>query len=299
MQRVSNPYRQITRRFISLGAVSWVYQIDDEIALKFPRQKKLREFVHENSIYDKFESHHSPCPHIIQSFYRTEVANFLQFLPHGSLHDRLQSNQTRDGDRVISVDRFEDRRLSERWAAELCAANAWLETLGVVHGDLRPANMLLDQQNHLKLADFDSVASIGQKSLGSASPWARLRPESKAGGYGLYGPETEQFAIGSMVYYMVRGFEPYGGPEQNDWAAGVAVDLWKGQRYPDIREDDALERLALNCWRGSFVSIHCLKEAVMDVPGSQDMAEAVNWTAEYRLEMRQKCEALLGQVAQS
>ncbi|KAI3551976.1 hypothetical protein CSPX01_00652 [Colletotrichum filicis] len=66
-----------------------------------------------------------------------------------------------------------------------------------------------------------------------------------------------------------------------------------------LAEDDALERLALNCWRGSFVSIHCLKEAVMDVPGSQDMAEAVNWTAEYRLEMRQKCEALLGQVAQS
>ncbi|KAK1656537.1 hypothetical protein BDP55DRAFT_699483 [Colletotrichum godetiae] len=239
MQRVSNPYRQITRRFISLGAVSWVYQIDDEIALNSRGKKSY------------FESHHSPCPHIIQSFYRMEVANFLQFLPHGSLHDRLQSNQTRDGDRVISVDRFEDRRLSERWAAELCAANAWLEALG--------------------LADFDSVASIGQKSL-EVHHHGHGFDRNRNGRIRAVWPRDEQFAIGLwfITWCEVRAVR---GPEQN---------------IGRLASYDPLERLALNCWRGSFVSIHCLKEAVMDVPGSQDMAEAANWTAEYGLEMRQK-----------
>lgn len=298
MQRIHNPYRQITKKFLSAGAVGWVYQIDDKIVLKYPQRTKLSEFVHEKSIYDIFQNH-EPCPHVVQSFYRTEAINFLQLLPNGSLHERLQNNQTREKDRVVSVNRLEDRRLIERWAAELCAASAWLETLGFVHGDLRPANMLLDEQDHLKLIDFDSVARIGDHSLGSASPWARLRPESRVGSYGLYGPETEQFAIGSVVYYMARGFEPYGGPEQSDWAAGVAIDLWKMQIFPAVQEDDVLERLALRCWRGSFASLHLLEEAVMTIPGSQDMAVLSNWTAEYRLEMRKKCEALLSQVSQS
>ncbi|KAF6815634.1 protein kinase domain-containing protein [Colletotrichum musicola] len=299
MQRVPNPSRQITKRFLLLGAVGWVWQIDDEIALKFPRHSPSDEFVHEKDIYDTFDRHHQPCPHVLQSFYRTEICLFLQYLPGGSLLDRLQSNQTREKHKVISVNRLEDRRLIERWTTELCAASAWLETLGLVHGDLRPANMLLGKQDHLKLADFDSVARIGDTALGSAPPWARLRPESASGGFGLYGPETEQFAIGSVVYYMTRGFEPYEGPEQSDWPAGVALDLWKRQKFPEVRPDDALEGLTLSCWRGSFASLRLLQEAAMRLSGSEDVAVAVDWSAERRLDMGEKCKALLEQATQS
>ena len=44
----------------------------------------------------------------------------------------------------LEVLRVEDRRLVERWAAELSAAVAWLESLGLVHADLRPPNILFD-----------------------------------------------------------------------------------------------------------------------------------------------------------
>ena len=48
---------------------------------------------------------------------------------------------------------------------DLCGAVAWLESLGLVHGDLRPDNLLLDKGDHLKLVDFDCAEEIGTESL--------------------------------------------------------------------------------------------------------------------------------------
>ncbi|EAL91111.1 hypothetical protein KXX54_006936 [Aspergillus fumigatus] len=91
---------------------------------------------------------------------------------------------------------------------ELCSAVSWLESLGRVHGDIRPPNLLLDAEDHLKLADFDSVASVGEPYAGAAPPWARLlgsEAGSENGTFGMCGARTEQFAIGSIIYSMKGG----------------------------------------------------------------------------------------------
>ena len=103
---------------------------------------------------------------------------------------------------------------------ELSDAAAWLESLGLLHGDIRPPNLPLDGEYHLKLADFDCVAEIGTSADGSAPPWARvLGPEARSedGTFGVYGARMEQFAIGSVLYYMTRGYEPY---EDEDFGQG-------------------------------------------------------------------------------
>ena len=38
---------------------------------------------------------------------------------------------------------------------QLCIAAAGLETTGLCHGDIRPGNMLLDENWNLKLCDLD------------------------------------------------------------------------------------------------------------------------------------------------
>ena len=38
---------------------------------------------------------------------------------------------------------------------------AWLESLGLAHGDLRPENVLVDKQDRVKIADFDCTNFIG------------------------------------------------------------------------------------------------------------------------------------------
>ena len=94
----------------------------------------------------------------------------------GSLHDRLRSHQIRDGyfGKVLRVDKTEPVDLVERWLRGLSSAVVWLEGLGYVHGDLRPINLLLDEREHLKLADLDCAERVGEPSSGNGAPWARV-----------------------------------------------------------------------------------------------------------------------------
>ncbi|KAJ8132469.1 hypothetical protein O1611_g1161 [Lasiodiplodia mahajangana] len=177
MDVITFPGKISAYRFLSRGAIGWVYQINDRIALKFAREPDSEEFAKENDMFDIFEKH-PPCPHVIQSFLRLPNANFLAFMSGGSLDDRLKSHQIRDGHfgKVLRVDKIEPVELVEQWLRELCGAVVWLESLGYVHGDLRPSNFLLDGRDHLKLGDFDCVEKVGEPSSGNGAPWAREMP---------------------------------------------------------------------------------------------------------------------------
>lgn len=115
--------------FLSIGAVGFVYQIDSCVVLKFPRDQNDERFSREMEIFDLFEKH-SPCPDIVQSFLRVPEGNFLAYLSGGTLEQRLRGK----GMKSLSA--------IERWAMELSNAAAWLESLGYIHGDLRPPNIL-------------------------------------------------------------------------------------------------------------------------------------------------------------
>lgn len=215
-------------RFLSRGAIGWVYQINDHIALKYAREPHSDQFTRENDIFNLFDKH-PPCPYIIQSFLRLPNANFLAFMSGGSLDDRLKSHQIRNSPfgKVLHVNTLEPIELVQQWLRELCCAVVWLESLGYVHGDLRPSNFLLDGRSHLKLADFDCAEKVGEPSSGNGAPWARVLGEDadeiggQSGSFGINGPRTEQFAIGSNLYYMVYGFEPY---EDRDDRGPVIVE---------------------------------------------------------------------------
>lgn len=279
-------------RFLSRGAVGWVYQITDQIVLKYARETMSNQSERENKIYDELESRPPLCPHIIQSFLRNPEANFLPYLPGGTLENRLQRNQRQEEGINVEVVKIEDRHLIERWTAELCAAVAWLESLELIHGDLRPTNILIDAEDHFKLIDFDSTESIGTESYGNAPPWARLRPEDGIGegSFGFYGPKTEQFTIGSLVYNMTRGFEPYGDLDRPE---GDVIDLLKDNIFPRTQEDDALDRIINRCWRGSYTSTGDLSRETALLLGAADMPTTVPLSADYCAAMRKECDELI------
>lgn len=139
-------------------------------------------------------------------------ANFLAFMSGGSLEERLRAHQMLTEGGGIKVTKIEPEYLIKQWLMQLSNAVAWLESLGYVHGDIRPPNLLLDSHDHLKLADFDCVARVGTPSMGAGPPWARvLGPDAgdKCGSFAEYGPRTEQFAIRSILYCLTRGYEPF------------------------------------------------------------------------------------------
>lgn len=131
----------------------------------------------------------------------------------------LNQIQMRDSYRtqVLSVtQRFEDQ-VVHRWMRQLCLAAAGLERIGLCHGDIRPANMLLDVKFNLKLCDFDRTTKTGEDIAVLTEPFGRLLKKDEgpnAGTYGKAGVRTDTFAIGSVYYTLLRGHEPY---EKESW----------------------------------------------------------------------------------
>ena len=61
-------------------------------------------------------------------------------------------------------------------AASLAAAG--LEQIGLVHGDSRPANMLLDVDWNMELSDLDRGVKIGEEIAVLTEPFGRLLDKS-------------------------------------------------------------------------------------------------------------------------
>jgi serine/threonine protein kinase len=297
---VKLPRQILSFQFLSTGAVGWVFKINDRIALKFPRQPGCRKFGHELEIFDILEKS-DPCPDIIQSFLRVPEGNFLALLRGGTLDQRLRANQIRESDkpysRILQITKKEPTNLVERWIMEVSNATAWLESLGYVHTDLRPINMLLDDGDHLKLTDFDCVAKIGSEKVASAPPYARiLGPEAglEQGTFGCNDARAEQFAIGSLLYLMTRGHEPYEEEEFKDGVDGASLIVSRFQRmeFPALGEGH-LDRIIKRCWYGEFRQMRDMAEETKSLRGAIELPRAIAFDTGYILERRKECQSLV------
>ena len=294
MRIIKIPPRLTCYELLSGGAVGWVYKINDHIAVKYTTDPDSEGFRKEVAFFDILEKH-EPCPDIIQSFLRVPQGNFLAFMSCGSLHERLEAHQRRsdDGIRVEQVTGAVPENLIKQWFTELCNAAAWLEHLGYGHGDIRPPNLLLDSQEHLKLADFDCITPIGTPSEGAAPPWARiLGPEagSEAGTFGLCGPRTEQFAIGSVLYCLTRGHEPFEMEKFDDLAEQVT--LLQRMEFPQLL-DDPFDSIIERCWKGQFALLHHLSREAQSLFYGNDQPRQPALTSEYCSSRQSECQHLV------
>ncbi|EGX93917.1 protein kinase domain-containing protein [Cordyceps militaris CM01] len=275
-----------TYDLISGGATGWVLRVSDGIALKYCVYERFVNFQTENESYDLFQQR-DPPPSILQSFLRLPGLNFMPLMAV-NLEQRIHSNQDRDlrKSRCLKVLRIEPTTKIGQWAAELAGAIAWLESIGVVHGDLRPANILLDQHDHIKLADFDSVAKMGSMNPGNGAPWVRLRGREGFGSFGLYDACSEQFAFGSILHFMTTGIELY-----EDKGSEV-LDMLENLELPELG-DSALDKLTVKCWMGGFATLADLAMAAGLLDGAEGAKGGTRFDDEYMNKMKAQCQELL------
>ena len=104
------------------------------------------------------------------------------------------------------------REWTLKWAVSLCDALAFLHSQGVVHHDLKPANIRITPQGHLALLDFGAAQYFGDGAK-------TKRPVDLYGTDGYLPPElegenwtadvrTDIFAVGAILYEMLAGEPP-------------------------------------------------------------------------------------------
>jgi len=208
--RISLPDRYRVVRHVANGGMASVWEAQDELLARSVAVKLLGSHLSEDDrARQRFQREAraaaglSNHPNVVTIYdvgeHEGRTFMVMELLTGGTLADKLRS-----GDRI-------DPKTALRWLHEAASALDAAHGAGVVHRDVKPANMLLDAHGRLAIADFgiarlaleDQLTATGQV-LGTA---AYISPEQAVGD--AASAASDRYALAVVAYELLTGERPF------------------------------------------------------------------------------------------
>ena len=180
----------------------------------------------------------------------------LELMPGGTLAERV------DAQGPLSVAH------ARRLALDLLAALGAAHERGIVHRDVKPANVFFDAAGNAKLGDFGAahLADFGQTQTGGFfGTVAYMAPEQITGG--AIGVAADLYALGVTLFQALTGRPPFLGPDLVAQHLGEAPPAPSSLR-PELARahDDVLLRALAKAPEDRFASAAEMAAAVAGWP---------------------------------
>ena len=177
-------------RVVAIKVLADRYAQDESVRERFTREAlaaaRLSGEPNTVTIFDVGE--HNGRPYIV-----------MEYLGGGSLDDILRAEGARPPEQVFT------------WLEEAARALDVAHREGVVHRDVKPANLLLDAEGHVHVADFGIASAAGMHSLtmtGTVLGTAGyLSPEQARGERA--GPASDRYALAIVAWELLTGRRPF------------------------------------------------------------------------------------------
>ncbi|KAH9221231.1 kinase-like domain-containing protein [Leptodontidium sp. 2 PMI_412] len=241
------------KKVIATGGSASIGEVDEATVLKYPLAPG-REVIR-LEIERKLLEVIGPHPRIIGFKGFSDTGIYLERAVNGTLaHHLLESGLPPPSTR---------QRVS--WCREAAEAVAHIHSRRVLHCDIQPTNLLLDDQFHLKLADFQGrhLSEDGQVLLDgwSGEPCRFFCPRNDFFDADI---KTDLFALGCNFHFIMMGHAVF--PDIIDGEDGyrekVAARFEKEEFPQDIH---ACSTVTLKCWKGLYGSADELVKEIQAV----------------------------------
>src|SRR3954469_13282534 len=183
---------QTLGRLVAVKVLAPHFAVDADAATRFQREARaaarVSDHPHVVTIYDIGE--HEGTAFIV-----------MEYLAGGTVADRLRS-----GDPI-------PRAAAVRWLDEAASALDHAHRAGIVHRDVKPANLLLDANGRLAVGDFGIARMASEANVTSTGivlgTAAYLSPEQALGQPAT--PASDRYALAVVAYELLTGRRPFAG----------------------------------------------------------------------------------------
>jgi serine/threonine-protein kinase len=216
--QIELPERYRVTRHIASGGMASVWEVEDLVLGRIVAVKVLgAQFAFDPRARARFQreartaAQVSVHPHVVTIYdigeHGDDAFIVMEHFSGGTVADRLRD--ARRGGSPI------DRETALRWLREAASGLDVAHAAGIVHRDVKPANLLLDARGRVAVADFgiarlvdDTHMTQTGQVLGTA---AYLSPEQATGQPAT--PASDRYALAVVAYELLSGRRPFdGGP---------------------------------------------------------------------------------------